>query len=358
MKSIIILLSILYTPVLANNSTLVVYDTPQHVRPYIIPKGYGLKQGMGDTINLYPVTGNSSGGAFCLMITNGPSSGSSGVFPHVHKRTHENFYSSKGRTQLWSKSLNGFLQNQTEQQTRVLFQGDIGSVPPDTVHTFQLVDPDTSLAGVLVPGGFEELFFALAQNPSLLTNPNTLASYDVYPQTNFTARQDAVNGIGGTGNWYDGPNALPASSTPYFIAKNYGPKYLNSEFGLYQIVTPLVTSAQSNNQFTQGTITMSPKTVNQTIPSVRSEQPVSFLMEEGMLEVELGGETARLIEGDVLFVPGNTTFRYTAVARYTKFMYVCAGNNGIDAMLLKNSMAWNSSFYPDTVVASLGFRRL
>jgi quercetin dioxygenase-like cupin family protein len=358
MKSILLLLSLLFTPVLANNSTLIVYDTPQHVRPYILPKGYGLKQGMGDTANLYPVTGNSSGGAFCLMVTNGPSSGGSGVFPHVHRRTHENFYSSKGRIQLWSQSLDGFLQITTEQQTRVLFQGDIGSVPPSIIHTFQLVDPDTSLTGVLVPGGFEELFFALAQNPSLLANPNTLASFDVYPQTNFTARQDPVNGMGGTDNWHDGPNTLPNSPTPYFVAKNYGPKYLNSEFGYYQIITPLVTGAQSSNRFTQGTITMSPKTANQAAPNVRLEKPVSFLMEEGMLEVQLGGETARLIEGDVLFVPGNTTFAYMAVARYTKFMYVCAGNNGVDALLLKNSVAWNSSFYPDTGSVSLGFRRL
>ncbi|KAF8854281.1 hypothetical protein BDZ45DRAFT_677025 [Acephala macrosclerotiorum] len=145
---------------------------------------------MGPKTNIYAVTGNSSNFAFCLLITNGLSSNDSGVFPHVHKKTHENFYNSEGRAQPWSQSLSQFLTNtditSSGQQTRILDQGDIGSVPPNTIYTFQLVDPDTSPTGVLVPGGFEKLFFALETNPSIFISPTALATYEVYPQTNFT----------------------------------------------------------------------------------------------------------------------------------------------------------------------------
>ncbi|KAE9382166.1 RmlC-like cupin [Stipitochalara longipes BDJ] len=329
------------------NNSLIVYDTPQMVRPYVLPKGYGISQGYGDTWNIYPVTGNSSGGAFCLMITNGPGAPGSGVFPHVHKKTHENFYASKGRVQLWGQNLDSFIANRSEQQTRVLSQGDIGSIPPNTIHTFQLIDPDTSLTGVLVPGGFEEFFFTSATDPSQMFNLSNLPKWDVYPQLNFSARQDAVNGVAGAGNWHNGSNtAADSVSAPRFVAKNYGPKYLNSEFGYYQLITPLVTGPGSNNRFTQGTITMSPKLSNETAALTSTPQHLAFLMEEGMLYVTINGESAHLIDGDVVFVPANTTFSYFAEVPFTKFMYVSAGADGLDTQLLKNSIAWESAFYP------------
>ncbi|KUJ15878.1 RmlC-like cupin, partial [Mollisia scopiformis] len=329
------------------NSSVIVYDTPQYVRPYILPKSYGLRQGSAVEGNIYAVTGNSSG-AFCLMITNGAGSGGAGVFPHVHKRTHENFYSSKVRVQLWSQSLNQFLSsaNGMGQQSRILDQGDIGSVPPNTIHTFSLLDPDTTLTGVLVPGGFENLFFALDSNPALLASPTGLASFDVYPQPNFTARTDLVNGIGGSGNWHNGPNTIPNSSIPYFIAKDWNGKWLNDDAGYCQLVAPLVTPAASNNWFTQGTVTLSPKPANVTALELNFKEPVAFQMEEGMLAVEMGGERHRIIDGDVLFVPGNTTFKYWAEAEFTKFMYVCNGTEGLDRLLMAKGKAWESAFYP------------
>jgi hypothetical protein len=51
--------------------------------------------------------------------------------------------------------------------------------------------------------------------------------------------------------------------TSNFIAKNYGPKYLNTE-NRYKIIAPLATGKQSANKFTVGTITMSPRLSNYT----------------------------------------------------------------------------------------------
>jgi hypothetical protein len=80
---------------------------------------------------------------------------------------------------------------------------------------------------------------------------------------NSTPRLDAVNGMGGDGKWYNGPNTLPSNNLgPNFIAKNYGPKWLNSQHGYHQIVTPFVTGKETNNKFAQGTITMSLKKTN------------------------------------------------------------------------------------------------
>ncbi|KAK3984898.1 RmlC-like cupin [Cladorrhinum sp. PSN332] len=360
----------------ANAATLWVLTTPQFPRPYALKKGDGIKLPGGNT---FPVTGNSSGNAFCILNTNANGSPTAaGVFPHVHKRTYENFYTVKGRVQLWGQNLNTYLSKTSVQQTRVLSQGDIGAIPFNTIHTFSLLEPDTQLTGVLVPGGFEEFFFNMNFSPS--PNPGSggsgggegtlpgangfniseLEKWDVYPQLNFVPRRDVVNGKAGPGNWYDGPNELPKDmSAPIWVARNHGPKWLNDDGGRYQVVTPFVTGQQTNGTFSQGTITVSPgpaagREVTEKGLVVRSEVGTAFMLEEGQLEVTVEGyDPVSLINGDVVFVPGNTSFSYVATAEFTKFMYVTGGGKGLDYELITNAQPWDSAFYPQREVSGM-----
>lgn len=331
--------------------------TPQTPQPYALEKGRGILLGSGETWNTFPVTGNSSGKAFALMNTNGPGTPGEGVFPHVHKKTYENFYSAKGRIQLWGQDLTGYLSNTSIQTTRILSPGDFGGIPNGTIHTFRLLEPDTQLTGVLVPGGFEEFFFAMAgpvSNGSTGSfNLTELPAWDVYPQHDFSPRSDVVNGKAGPGNWYDGPNPLPEQDkNPIWIAKNHGPKWLNDEIGFYQIVAPLVRGQQSGGLFSQGHITMSPlqNRENGTVPKMISERATAFMVEEGELIVHVDGfDEARLIGGDVVFLPEGTRYAYFAAAEFTKVMYVSGGGNresGLDEMLIQGGRDWSSAFYP------------
>lgn len=371
MKSTLIaLLSVLST---VAAKSLWLDTTPQSPVPYALKKGRGIPLGGGNT---FPVTGNSSGGAFCVLHTNAAGTYNTpvGLFPHVHKKTYENFYAVKGRVQLWGQNLDTFLANTSDQETRILSQGDIGAIPWNTIHTFTLLEPDTQLTGVLVPGGFEEFFFNMQLSPS--PNPGTLpgaggfniselSKWDVYPQLNFTPRRDVVNGkAGGSGRWYNGANTLPGKSptAPIWVAKNYGPKFLVDETEIegggkrYQIVTPFVTGLETNGTFSQGTITISPFSLSGSPASgvgikgntVKSEVATAFMVEEGQLDVTVQGydEPASLIDGDLVFVPANTSFSYVARAEFTKFMYVTGGGNGIDRQLMNKARAWNSAFYP------------
>jgi quercetin dioxygenase-like cupin family protein len=322
--------------------------TPDSVMPYALLKGHGVPLGGGDTWNRFPVTGNSSGGAFCVMNTHGPgqnTGGPPGLFPHVHRKTYENFYARKGRVQLWGQSLDGFLKNTTVQQTRILSPGDFGAIPNGGIHTFSMLEPDTVLTGVLVPGGFEEFFFKMA-SPKF--DFRSLNHFDVYPQMNFTPRLDAVNGIGGDGRWYNGPNTLPGNNLgPNFIAKNYGPKWLNSQHGYYQIVMPFVTGKETDNKFAQGTITMSLKKTNQNAPILKLAQHTAFLLEEGQLNVGVEGyDPIHLVDGDLVFVPANTPFTYYAEAEFTKFMYVSGGGDGLDSILIAGGKSFGKAIYP------------
>lgn len=133
----------------AARSSLYVENAPSHVRPYVIER-YANAQAVavGQQIYRFPVTGPSSGGAFSILMTSSPGSSALGVLPHIHKTHYENFFCSKGRFQLWTEKYD-------DEQARVMLPGDYGAVPHNTTHTFQVLDPDTEMLGVIQPGGFE-----------------------------------------------------------------------------------------------------------------------------------------------------------------------------------------------------------
>jgi quercetin dioxygenase-like cupin family protein len=345
----------------APQSSLIVSEAPQTVKPYVLRKLSGASVAVGEQIYRFSVTGNSSGGAYTLMQTNAPASNALGVLPHLHKTHYENFYCTKGRVSVWAKT--------NAEQGRVLTQGDYGAVPPNAVHTFQMLDPDTQLTGVIQPGGFEKLFFTIG-DPSFRTstgspfvpsaakpgvdpgaNPGMIAALqglDVFASFDFKPTQSFVNGAVGSGNasWHDGKNVLAQDEkTPNFVAKNYGPKYLNTENG-YKIIAPLATGKQSADKFTMGTITMSPLLANTTNNPTTLSQHVAFQLEEGQLVVGINGETVTLIDGDVVFIPSGTAFTYYAAVPFTKFLYVSAGGNGLDAQLIQKSIPWEYASYP------------
>ncbi|KAJ5683620.1 hypothetical protein N7462_006785 [Penicillium macrosclerotiorum] len=338
-------------------------NAPSAPRPYVIPH-YANSHAVTIDSQLYrfAVTGPSSGYAFTLMSTNAPSSGSLGVLPHTHRTHYENFFSFKGRFQLWAQKGDG------EQQARLLTQGDYGSVTRNTTHTFQILDPDTEMVGVIVPGGFEDLFYALGTNFTSGTNtpyvpkdyndssssgPNSatisaLKQYDVYAQLDFTPRRDLVNGTAPVGNteWHTGDNALGTPGKPYFIANGYGPKYLNSQHG-YQIVQPLVTPKQAQDtNYTLSTITLSRQTKNSP-PSWTLAGAAAFEVVEGLLSIQIGDyPEAQLTTGDVAFIPAGVSFTYYSTVAFTKVLYVSSGSNGVDRQLIEAGKTWDFVTFP------------
>ena len=129
-------------------SSIWVTSTPSYVRSYVIShysaKGYAV----GQQIYRFPVTGSWSGGAFTLIRTNAPGSAYLGVLPYIHETHYENFFNYKGRFQLWTEK-------DGDEQVWLLTAGDYGAVPHNTTQTFQILDPDTEMVGVIQLGGFE-----------------------------------------------------------------------------------------------------------------------------------------------------------------------------------------------------------
>ncbi|PYI34372.1 quercetin 2,3-dioxygenase anaerobically complexed with the substrate kaempferol [Aspergillus indologenus CBS 114.80] len=347
-----------------DTSSLIVEDAPDHVRPYVI-RHYSHARAVTVDTQLYRfyVTGPSSGYAFTLMGTNAPHSDALGVLPHIHQKHYENFYCNKGSFQLWAQGGND------TQQTRVLSSGDYGSVPRNVTHTFQIQDPDTEMTGVIVPGGFEDLFYYLGTNAtdtthtpyipsssdsSSTTGPDsstisTLQSFDVYAELSFTPRTDTVNGTAPANTvWHTGANALAATAgDPYFIANGWGPKYLNSQYG-YQIVAPFVTATQAQDtNYTLSTISMSTTPSTVTVPTWSFPGACAFQVQEGRVVVQIGDYAAtELGSGDVAFIPGGVEFKYYSEAYFSKVLFVSSGSDGLDQKLVDGGEEWSSVSFP------------
>lgn len=58
------------------------------------------------------------------------------------------------------------------------------------------------------------------------------------------------------------------------------------------------------------------------------------------------GETLGLSQGDVVFIPGNTTYSYWSEVAYTKFLHIGQGGAGLDAALIKAGKSWDSPVWP------------
>jgi hypothetical protein len=129
--------------------SLWVTEVPESLQNYAIPHSVGNAYAVGDQIYRFPVTGPSSNYSFTLIGTSSPASDSLGVLPHIHQAHYENFFNFKGSFQLWTQHGNG------TQETRQFTQHDYGGVPPNTTHTFQILEPETEMVGVISPGGFE-----------------------------------------------------------------------------------------------------------------------------------------------------------------------------------------------------------
>lgn len=355
-------------------ASLVVDEAPNHVRPYVLPKYAGRAVHLSPSQPIrFSITTNATGGAFSLVQHSGKASGWTQARPHTHRRTHELFYCSRGRIQVWGqKNATGEDGSLPGQEARVGTVGDFASMPPGSIHTFQLTSPDSQMTHIFYPGGWEHLFevFSGGDYVSEVGAPyppspedaapfgpitpgerERLATLDVYPTEDgqWIPRRDFVNGTATDDEalkWHDGNNTLPEDPTdPHFIARDHGPKFLNTANG-YKIIQPLLTSEQNKN-FTVGTIILAPKLANETSSTATLPHHFALQMEDGQLSLSVPGyPTELLLTGDVAFVPANVTFKYHATVPSTRFLYLNGGDRGLDHQLLKDSVPWGFPAYP------------
>lgn len=164
---------------------------------------------------------------------------------------------------------------------------------------------------------------------------------------------DIVNGTTNNATWHTGNNTLASDhTTPYYVANNWGPKYLvnTTDADDGKVIAPLVTSTQSDGNWTLGTVAMK-KSDSSKLPSFTSyEKGQVIFVIEGRVQVELSGGkypgTYTLNHHDTIYIAPGQNFRYWNPANWAKVYIASAGTSGILPDLLNKASSWGYATFP------------
>lgn len=137
--------------------------------------------------------------------------------------------------------------------------------------------------------------------------------------------------------WHTGNNSLPTDSiTPYFIANNWGPKFLHPSGS---VLAPLINNETTSSNWTLSTITFQKESLKDRSFTFNTSQAIYVL--EGSLVVEVGSnQTETLQQSDLIYLTPNEEFKVYGERNWAKALLIGAGIEGVSAELLAESQSW------------------
>ncbi|KAI1613943.1 RmlC-like cupin domain-containing protein [Exophiala viscosa] len=300
-------------------------------QPYILPS-------LGGEIIYIPcsksatrllVTGKETDNAFAVVGTGGAQGDPIGF--HYHRETHDVFLCLKGKVNVWAND-----------QCRTMEAGDFASVPPGTVHQYQILGDYTEFVGLIVPGGWEEFFrfigesydgplFPLEDDRNVfeVLIPKLKAASEKFDM--IPVRDPKLAEIKPQA-WNEGEdNVLPNGLQPYFLRAGTGPRFLLGGM----VVSPLATAAESGGRFSIGSIEgsswheSSPLSKNFVFDDVHH----AFQVADGSVTFTLDEtEVATLNVGETIYVPRGRAFSLAIESRYARVYVFISGRGILDVL--------------------------
>ena len=277
------------------------------------------------------VTGKESDNAFAVVGSGGAQSAPIGF--HYHNDAHDVFLCIKGQVNVWAGD-----------QARTLEPGDFASVPPKTIHQYQILGNHTEFLGLIVPGGWEEFFrfigepyagpmFPLSDDRNVfeVLIPKLKAAaekFDMVPCPRHPQFDPQL--------WTGTENQLPGALEPYFLRKGSGPAYLAGG----AIVRPLATTAESGGRFTVASIEGSSFHKD---ASIFAQSPVGitfnsthhcFQVSDGAVAFTLRGTETVLSVGETIYIPQGSVFKFEFVTRFAQ-VYVFTNGVGLSELMIR-----------------------
>src|SRR3954447_5692667 len=268
---------------------------PGEAVPYVIEAGSGRAHVLLGEVGRALVGAEESGGAMSVMALDGPRA-ERPIPLHYHDVEYEFFYCLRGAVQLWA-----------DDESRVLYPGDFGYIPPGTLHAYQLRGHFSTFVGPVVPGGWDRFFdltgepFAGAAFPQGPKGPPPFAKFgQAEQQFKMKYRPDAQYAEAVSAP----DDSLPDAQRAYFLRSGEGPRHELAG----QLQTLLLGAEQSAGQVTMTTVELAK---GPGLPTHVHEHGYEALMVvEGRLSVTLDGAEHVLTRGDTASIPAGTEHSY------------------------------------------------
>lgn len=286
------------------------------------------------------VTGKETENAFAVVGTGGAQGDPIGF--HFHRETHDVFLCLKGKVNVWAND-----------QCRTMGPGDFASVPPGTVHQYQILGDYTEFVGLIVPGGWEEFFRFIGEpydGPLFPLEDNRDIFQVLIPKLKAASEKFDMIPVRDHPNtepqpWIEGKDAnLPGGLHPYFLRAGAGPRFLLG--GL--VTSPLATTAESGGRFSIGSIDGSSWHENSPLSKkfIFDDVHHAFQVADGSVTLTLDGtESTTINVGETIYIPRRRAFSLAIESRYAR-VYVFISGKGILDVLTGAGKPFHQSIPP------------
>lgn len=301
--------------------------------PYRLAAGTGLGYLLGGQVNRFMATCAETGGALAIANPVGPAGAT--VPPHYHNEQQDVFFLLGGRMQLWAGG-----------ESRILTAGDIASVPPGTVHTFELLGHYTEVLSPVVPCRWTRFFEIMGvpydgsaypvSDPSGPPAPEKMAQVEA---EDLMVRVPDFERVRVT---FDAPdNRIPEERTPYFLRAGEGPRHTLFGQVCFQVLPGRQTDGRSAMTVTEGP-------ASPPVPRhVHHQAHEMIFCLSGRMRVLADGEVHRLSPGDLMSVPAGTVHSYALDGAFNRFATMFAPGGPEQLFELAGAVA-ETPIYPSS----------
>jgi quercetin 2,3-dioxygenase len=232
---------------------------------------------------------------------------------HRHEQEHDYFFCVRGRIQVWADG-----------ESRILYPGDVASVPAGVLHAYQFHGHYSQFMGPIAPAGWDRFFdltgspYAGPAYPQVDNSPLPFAKFGE-AEHKFAMKYFPEAPYPEAGEGAD--DRLPGTQSAYFLRAGEGPRH--TLFG--QTAFQLMTGAESGGQLGM-TVTEGPR--GPAVPAhVHQDTYEAIYCLDGRLRFTVDGKQHLLTRGDFLSIPAGSEHGYAMEAQLTRFasMYGPAG---------------------------------
>ena len=293
------------------DSSTPVRELPGEAVPYYLADGDGRAHLLLGQVGRALAGQEETAGAMSVMTAVGPADRP--IPMHYHDAEHDYFFCVRGRIQVWADG-----------ESRILYPGDVASVPAGVHHAYQFRGHYSQFMGPIAPAGWDRFFdftgspYSGPAYPQVDPSPPPFAKFGAAEQK-FAMKYLPDEPYAEVGSGPD--DSLPGDRSAYFLRAGEGPRHVLGGHVVFQVMT----GAESGGSLGM-TVTESPRGV--VLPAHAHERThEAIFCLDGRLRVSVDGEEHLLSGGDFVSLPAGAEHALIAEGHLTRFatMYGPAG---------------------------------